>query len=424
MLIRLYLWLSSWLPQGMLKHYWQWRQRKGKEVAGRCAERLGVFHVSRPPGTVVWIHGASVGEIASATYLIKEIQRTRPHVFLLITTGTVRSHEFIRPYLGPRCVHQFLPYDLPKIIRAFFQHWRPDHVFWMESDLWPNLLWEMKQRGVPCYFLNGRLSRRSHGFWKEGGKRAQDILKAFQEIHAQTQEDAQLFHDLGVNHATVGVSTKFLSPPLPVDETLWACFKKGFLGKRPWVMAASTHGGEEELVLQAYDQLLKTHETVALVLAPRHPERCPGLVKMLGQGRHPFVTLTDLLEGKIPKTPVSLLLIDRVGVLGTFFSLRPPVFMGGTFVPIGGHNILEPLNHGAIPIVGPFTHGQKALITPLTSCQAMIRVQTPHDLATVWADMLLNPLKTHSLAQKAQEVIQNQRDKCLREFHRLLKKIQ
>jgi 3-deoxy-D-manno-octulosonic-acid transferase len=320
------------------------RAKAGKEEPARLHERLARPSTARPAGPLVWLHGASVGESLSILPLVERLRRERPDVTALVTSGTVTSAELLSRRLPAGAIHQFLPVDTPGGARRFLDHWRPDAAVFVESELWPNLLLTAKARGVKLALVSAKLSDKSYARWQARPFAAWELFSGFDLILAQDGRAAERLSSLG---GRVGgeADLKFGSAPLPVDDAALASLRVR-LGDRPVLLAASTHPGEDEIVLEAWRGL---PDRPHLVIAPRHPERGPAIADMaLTTGAS--VSLRSLE----PDDSAEVIVADTLGELGLWYRLADLALVAGSLVEgIGGHNPLEPARLDCPMISGP-----------------------------------------------------------------------
>lgn len=322
------------------------------EAAGvspeRVRERMGQATLPRPKGRLMWCHAASVGESLSALTLIDAMGKRHPDLEFLLTSGTATSAEIVARRMPPRCRHQFAPLDSGPALRRFLRHWQPDQVTFVESELWPQMIMRAAEV-APLALLNARISKGSLRNWGRFGKSARMLLDRFQLIRTQDQATLDGLLALGADQTRTskGQNLKSAAGPLQVNQADLASLQAQ-IGDRPVWIAASTHPGEENAVLEAHQALLERHPELLLVLIPRHPERAPEITAL---AKAAAVTVRRRSLEETPDTEVYL--ADTLGEMGLFYALSPRVFLGGSLTPVGGHNPFEPAHAGAVVIHGP-----------------------------------------------------------------------
>jgi 3-deoxy-D-manno-octulosonic-acid transferase len=331
------------LAQPLLKR----RLRRGKEHPQRMAERRGEAGLARPPGVLVWVHGASVGELVAAMPLIARIRARAFNV--LVTTGTVTSAALAEKRLPPGVIHQFVPLDAPAFVAKFLDHWRPSLALLVESDLWPNTIMGCARRRIPLIVVNGRLSARSFERWRYFPGTIEALLRRLDLCLVRTAADAARFGALGAPRVTTTGNLKLDVPPLPADERKLARLIAAIDG-RPVVAAASTHLGEEAAVIDTQRRLKSTFRGLLTILVPRHPERGSSIASAIAASG-----LTSALRSRdqLPHAGTDIYVADTVGELGLVYRVAPIVFMGGSLIPHGGQNPIEPAKFGAAILHGP-----------------------------------------------------------------------
>jgi len=316
-------------------------------VAARLRERRGYGAMSRPPGPLVWLHAASVGELTSVFGLIERI--TSQQISVLVTSGTVTSAKLAAQRLPPGVVHQFVPLDAPKYVRRFLQHWQPDLALLVESDLWPNLIVECSRRGVPLILVNGRLSEASFRRWRRFPRTIAALLDCFDMCLARMPADGKFFTDLGAPRVLITGNLKFDVPPPPVSVDKLEQLRAA-IGNRPILGATSTHPGEEAIVIAAHRILRTRVPNLMTAIAPRHPERGPGVAEIASASR---LKSTLRSRGQVPDKATDIYIADTIGELGLMYRLAPIVFIGGSLVRHGGQNPIEAAKLGAAILHGP-----------------------------------------------------------------------
>jgi len=323
------------------------RLARGKENPDRIAERRGEASAPRPPGPLVWVHGASVGEFVAVLPLVERIRaRGFP---VLMTTGTVTSAELAERRLPPGALHQFIPLDMPSFITRFLDYWRPGLALFVESDLWPNIMLGASARQIPMILVNGRMSERSYGRWRYFPKTIETLLQQFDLCLVRSAKDAERFGALGAPRISIAGNLKFDVPALPVDAHKLAALSDAAKG-RIVVVAASTHPGEESIIVDAHRRLKVTYPDLLTIIAPRHPDRGPDIAEIvLTAGLRP--TLRS--RGASADREMDIYIFDTLGELGLIYRLAPIVFMGGSLVRHGGQNPIEAIKFGAAILHGP-----------------------------------------------------------------------
>jgi 3-deoxy-D-manno-octulosonic-acid transferase len=330
-----------------------WLQRRvtqGKENAARLGERFGRPALSRPQGPLVWCHGASVGEAQALLPLLQHLHKLRPDVTLLLTTGTVTSAALVEQRTADTGIlHQFIPVDLPAAVDGFLDHWRPDLVLWSESDFWPGILNELRHRNIPALLANARLSEKSVARWLLAPNTARWLLAAFDTIYAQTGGDAERLQRLGATNVIEAGNLKQAAPPLPADDAMLTEWRARLAGRPLW-LAASTHPGEEAQIAAAHRLLKPRLPGLLTMIVPRHPDRGVALKAELAS---PGLRVALRSASEYPEADTDLYIADTLGELGLWYRLLPVVMMGGSLVPVGGHNPLEPARLGCAVLFGP-----------------------------------------------------------------------
>lgn len=322
------------------------RARKGKEDPARLNERLGHASRDRPEGPLVWIHAVSVGESQSALPLVERLRERRPDLTVLVTTGTTTSAALMSRRLPAGAIHQYAPLDTPGAARRFLGHWRPDAAIFVESELWPNLILGARARGARLALLSARVTETTVAGWARVPGLARRLLAAFDLVMAQdaaTADRLARFDRTGVPVANL----KLVGEPLDADLDTVTDLDDAIGDHRKTIVAASTHPGEDEIVAMLAGPLDRL-----LIIVPRHPERGPAIEILL---RARGLTTARRTAGEMIAPAVQVYIADTLGELGLFFATADVVVMGGSFLPgIGGHNPMEPVRQGAVPVItGP-----------------------------------------------------------------------
>ena len=350
------------------------RLARGKEDAERLGERLGHPGGSRPDGQLIWLHCASVGEATAALPLIDELSLARPEARFLMTTGTVTAAERMASSLPASAIHQYVSVDTAAAVQRFLDHWKPDLAIWIESELWPRLLCDTRQRGIPMALVNARMSAKSHASWRRLPGMARDLLGSFDLVLTQDHETVERLSDLGCASEFAGNLKAAILTPNCVAE-LFARFSNELAGREVW-LAASTHPGEEEVMLDAHKQILEAYPNALLILAPRHPERGRDLAVMLDDRSFSF---GHWQKGPGPDDQVWL--ADTLGHMGLLYRLAPVTFVGGSLTDRGGHTPFEPILLNSVVLHGPDTRNFAPAYHALAAERGALCVRDADELA-------------------------------------------
>lgn len=377
-----------------------WRQRQGKEDKARLSERRGHPGRPRPEGRVAWLHGASIGETLSLLPVVERLARRGFGV--LVTSGTRTSAELIARRLPPGAVHQFVPLDAPRYVRRFLDHWRPDLVLFAESEIWPNTVLELDRRGIPLILVNGRMSERSFRRWSRAPEVAGALLARFALCLTQSAADAERLTRLGAPRVLVAGNLKFDASPPPADPGALAQLA-GLVSGRPVWAAASTHPGEEAMIAAAHGALAARHPNLLTIVAPRHPRRGGDVLEAAAAAG---LSATLRSEGAQPDQTNDLYIVDTVGELGLFYRLAPLVFMGGSLVPHGGQNPIEPAKLGAAILHGPHVHNFTDVYAAMDRAGGALPVPDGESLTRALADLLGDTGLTRDMARAATSALE------------------
>jgi len=323
------------------------RLKRGKEIEARLAERRGESAIARPPGPLVWVHVASVGEMLSVMPLIERIRER--DITVLVTSGTVTAAELAERRFPPDVIHQFVPVDFPRFVGRFLDHWRPSLGLFVESDLWPNLIMTAARRDIPLILVNGRLSERSFNRWRLFPRTIGALLSQFDLCLAQSSEDAARYADLGAPRYHTTGNLKLDVPAPPFDQGKFRQLQTAVLS-RPLIAAASTHPGEETELIEVQRRLRRSFPGLLTILVPRHPERG---TQIAGIARNAGLAVAQRSLGELPGRTTEIYVADTIGELGLIYRLAPIVFMGGSLVEHGGQNPIEAAKLGAAIVHGP-----------------------------------------------------------------------
>ena len=376
------------------------RLKLGKEDPERVSERRGMSADIRPSGPLVWIHGASVGEVLAAAALIEKLRAL--NLRILVTSGTVTSAAIVAKRFPPDVIHQYVPYDSPRYVARFLDHWRPSLALFIESDLWPNLILSSAARRLPMVLINGRMSHRSFPRWRRVSGTISALLGRFDICLAQSQVDAERFSALGSRNVLTTGNLKLDVPAPPADpaklEKLMAVTRG-----RPIVLAASTHPGEEELLADAHRTLAGYFPQLLTVIVPRHPNRGELVARTIGA-----TGLNVALRSReeLPTAVTDIYVADTMGELGLFYRLAPIVFMGGSLVEHGGQNPIEAVKLGASIVHGPHVFNFTDVYEALDAAGGARRADSPDALMKQLGRLLSDPKAREASLVAAEQVVE------------------
>ncbi|MGY6275355.1 lipid IV(A) 3-deoxy-D-manno-octulosonic acid transferase [Methylomonas sp. MgM2] len=361
------------LPVVLLRLFW--RDKKVPGYSLRWRERFG-FYEGSPKRNLIWFHCVSVGEAEAAFPLIKLMRTEHPHRRFLVTTITPTGSARVRATLGNQVEHVYLPYDLPLILNRFFDHFHPAIAVFIEKEIWPNIFAICSQRQIPLFVINGRLSEYAAPAYKKIPGVIKPAFRCISRIATQTEEDKLRFIEIGAIPERIAVlgNIKF---DVTIDESVIATgrnFKQQGLAGRFVMILASTHQGEEALLLPVY-RALKTHiPELLLMIAPRHPERFRQVKELCEEQG---LTVVMRSESASISAEADVYIADSMGELKMLYAAADVAFVGGSLVPVGGHNVLEPALVGVPVLFGPEMFNFKEIAERILAEQAAIQCNDP-----------------------------------------------
>ncbi|MCA0422478.1 MAG: 3-deoxy-D-manno-octulosonic acid transferase [Proteobacteria bacterium] len=373
------------------------RLQRGKEDAARLNERLGHPTYPRPEGPLVWLHGASVGETVSLLPLVAEFQARG--LAVMLTTGTVTSAALAAQRLPAGAFHQFIPVDLPGATERFIAHFRPDLGLIAESEVWPNLILAAARAEVPLAIVNGRMSERSRQSWSRLRGTIRTLLARFTLVLAQSEADATRYRALGAADVRCPGNLKFDVAPLGADPAEHRLLAET-IGARPVFIAASTHPGEEEIVVGAHLAARHTRPGLLTIIAPRHPER--------GASLRALATTSGLAAaqrslGEAITATTDLYIADTIGELGLIYRLGGFAFLGGSFISHGGQNPIEPAKLGLGVLHGPHVFNFTDVYAAFDEAGGALCVSDPDDLAGLIIGLITDTARLSAMQDHARD---------------------
>jgi len=389
-----------------------WRGLRDRSYWQGLAERFGYGPPVSAP--TVWLHAVSLGEMSAAAPLIRGIRARYPQLPLLLTTATPAGRGRARALFGDKVDIRFLPYDTAGSVRRFLARIEPRLAIIMETELWPNLFKECARRGVPVVLASARLSAKSVSRYRRLGKLFSGVFTANVLVAAQSAEDAERFQSIGSAQSRTHVSgnVKFdlqLDPGI-LDQG--RRLRSDYGGARPVWIAGSTHAGEEEQVLEAHARLLADRPNALLLLVPRHKDRFVAVAELLARRGLRFARRSS---SAVPAADGSeVLLVDTVGELARLYASADVAFVGGSLVPIGGHNLLEPAALGLPVLTGPFQFNSREIATLLLRRGAALEVSDARELAAAVRRLFDDPGERLRIGAIGRDIVASNRGSVAR----------
>ena len=343
---------------------------KKKEHLTRFKEKLCFFSKKRGSGNLVWFHGSSVGEILSIIPVIENLEKDKSINKILLTSSTLSSSNILKKFKFKKTIHQFFPIDGNYFCKKFLNYWKPKAVFFVESEIWPNFLINIKKKNIPLILLNARITKRSYRKWKKISKFSKMIFECFSVALAQNNETKKYLSLLGVKKIKLLGNLKFSETKIKIKKTSNQTLKHFFDSKKIWC-ASSTHNNEELLSIYAHKKLKKNFKNFLTIIIPRHINRVEKIyedIKSLG-----LVTHLHSSKNKIKKN-TEIYLVDTYGETETFFKLCKTVFLGGSMIKHGGQNPLEPARLGCKILHGPHINNFNEIYSLLDKNKISIKV--------------------------------------------------
>jgi 3-deoxy-D-manno-octulosonic-acid transferase len=382
--------LAVYLAAPVISAVFLWRGLRDRGYWRNFGERFGFGAPAAPHG--VWIHAVSVGEVQACAPLVGVLRQRYPDLPLTVTAVTPTGAARARALFGGAAQVRYVPFDLPGAVRRFFARVQPRLAVIVETELWPNLYRECGRRRVPLVLASARLSARSVGRYRRLGALFRDTLSQAAVVAAQGTGDAERFQALGADpastHVTGNLKFDFELPPQTVERG--ARLREQYAPARALWVAGSTHGGgEEQTLLEAQRRVRALHPEALLVLAPRHPQRFAEVAALLHQGGVSFVRRSQGAAAAAHTCEV--LLLDSLGELLDFYAAADVAFVGGSLVPIGGHNLLEPAALGVPILTGPYNSNSEEIARLLIASGAAEVVRDAGTLGARIGTLLANP---------------------------------
>lgn len=407
--------------------WWLWRMatthkyREGlAKRLGRVPSRLAVLRGSRP---LIWIHAVSVGEVLSASRLVKTLDAALPGYRIVVSTTTRTGQALARERFGPERVF-YCPLDLPWAVAAYVNALQPRLLVLVETEFWPNLLSACFRRRIPVAVVNARISDRSWPRYRRLRSLWRPFLRRIDAVLAQSEIDAERLKILGCEPQRVSVAGNLKFDVRIAEEAPATRLLKKLAPGLRLVVAGSTLEGEEAALLEAWPRVLQADPQLAMIVAPRHPERFAAVAALVAGSGFPWLRRSEW-NGQTeaaPLVPGQIILLDTIGELASIFSLAAVAFVGGSLVPAGGHNLLEPAQFGVPIVAGPHDANFRAIAEALRAHQAL-RVVAREELAAALIELLGNTQESAAMGERARDVFHRQAgatDRCVAALRGLL----
>ena len=367
------------LLEFILPSYLERRKNKGKEDIHRIHERYGISKKNRPSGTLVWLHASSVGESVAALALANSMRKNgygnKDNEYFLLTTNTLSAAKLIKDKIkkGLPAIHQYHPYDHPKFVSKFLNHWQPNMAVFLESDFWPNLIYLTTKTQIPTILASSQMSEKSARFWSGIGIfLAKKIFGNVNQVLAVDPKQADLFKRLGAKNIKSLTSLKSIAEKPIINQNYIHNIKKNLV-KKKILLAASTHPGEEELMIKLANLLRQNaQDKILIIIAPRHIKRSlaiQNLVKSAG------FDIKSRSKGEFPSKTDQFYLSDTMGEMGSLIEVADLVYVAGSMVPVGGHSPSEASQFGKPVVMGPHSEKCNAQIKDLVLSGGAIQIE-------------------------------------------------
>jgi 3-deoxy-D-manno-octulosonic-acid transferase len=434
----------------VLLPYWLFKGLRQGKYLSNLGERLGLslagldnLPVDRPGA--IWIHAVSVGELLSCIVLAKRLKEAYPNRPLLVSTTTITGQALARERLPFADAVFYFPLDWIFSVRRVLRAVRPSVVVVLETEIWPNFLRVTRSQNIPVLFVSGRISERSFTRYRKYLDRFGFFLRPFLKdalgnasaFLMQSEKDAERIRALGAPSDRVSVSGNLkydMELPTTTPLSSWLEAEAQRQGRSPIVVAGSVVATEEPLALIAFGVVQGEHPNALLVLAPRKPEHFEEAAEFIHESRRKFIrrselTLTGHTQGASAAAngtisrDITVILLDSIGELASLYRLADGAFVGGSLVPSGGHNILEPAAFGKIPVFGPSMENFAEIAKRFVAADAAIQVESPEDAGVAWIELLRNPERRRKMGENAKRLVDSSRgatDRALAEINRFL----
>ena len=379
-----------------------WLGFRNPDYRRRWNERFGLLDKVTSYDKIIWLHAVSVGEVQVSKPLVNRLLEEYSDYKILVTTMTPTGADSVNQYFGEKVKHLYFPYDLPLSVKRFISIIDPSILIVMETELWPNLFHYCHAENIPVIVVNARLSEKSAGGYQRLSSLARSMLKNVSLIIAQGQKDAERLIALGANRDKVIVTgnLKFdIHIPYSATEQTQA-LRRYFSVNRPVWIAASTHEGEEKIILDAFDKILEIHSQCLLVIVPRHPERAADIRELCCD--YKVLCKSDNKECDLS---TQVFILDSLGELPMYYAVADIAFVGGSLTQLGGHNMLEPAGLGVPVIMGPYVFNFQEISQLLLDEGAAWKVASADELFSRVSSLLEDANLRHSMGERGRNIV-------------------
>lgn len=376
---------------------------RGRESAEDIAQRLGAAPVTAARGPVVWLHGASVGELASARPLAETMIARDPRLRLVVTANTLTGRAQAQGWALDRTEVRLAPLDLRWVLKRFLNGWQPTVLLTIENEIWPNRMALARARHMPVVLAGARLSERSARVWHRFPALAREVLRLIDHAAPLDPATGDRLEALGLPRRRIGavLNLKAAMQPAAPDAALLARYTEAF-PREDTVLAASTHPGEEEIVLAAFQRARTVRPGLRLILAPRHPERGDEIAALI---RRTGLSMRRRSAGEEPDADTAIYLADTMGEMALWYRLAPVCFLGGSLVDRGGHTPFEPAQAGSVILTGPDATNHGAAFAALAAAGASVEVRDAETLSSAILRLLAAPGDCRVMADRGRAAL-------------------
>lgn len=397
-----------------------------KEIYSRLLERFAIYsHARRTEySKLIWIHAVSVGELMSVHKFLHIAMNEMPEAHFLVTTNTTTSCNIFEQFLkkdldSSRIIHKFLPFDHYIILRKFYNFWNPNTVILIESEIWPGIIHEASLRKIPIFLLNARISKNSYQLWSRFSIFARSIFSKITICIAQNKTHGKRLYMLGVKEISYGINIKYDSNPLGYEQKRMNNLVKSIKQRNIW-LAASTHYNEEEIVINTHQKLeLQFGKKTLTILCVRHIHRIPKIIELCNKYSVKYQLSSQTQD--VIQNNISFYIIDEMGMLGLYYRVTNIAFIGGSFVDVGGHNIIEAAKLECAILYGPFMYNFQDVANDFEHERASIRVESQDELFFKLKQLFEDPESCDRLAKKAFALVKSKEGGTLDLFKQIQK---